>query len=97
MSLDGPSINLDSFTWEPTGSDENPSSRLLGTLYISGYPLHVEAYEVRQDEQVGQTTVDKMFEDDLNHYYAAASCMDGCFDTIMIGGREYIIVATPFS
>lgn len=96
MALEGPSLSLDSFTWEPTGSDENPQSRLLSTLYISGYPLHVEAYEVRRDEQVGQTTADKMFEDDLNHYYAA-TCLEGRFDTIMINGREYIIVATPFA
>lgn len=96
VGLNGPRLSLDQFEWEPTGSDDNPRSRLLATLYIEGWAFHVEAYEVKEKEgSYFHVTSDTMFEDDLDHYYAAANA-DGPFQTIRIEGREYVIVMTPF-
>jgi len=76
--------------------DTKPKSRLLllAGLEILGALHHVEAIEVRTDGDV-QSAVCPICDDILNQY-AEACGSDGHFSTVQIGGRDYVLLITPY-
>ena len=66
----------------------------MATLVVNGLPLHVEAIEVEigdGDVQQANDTSDELLA--LIHDAVGA---DGHWQTLDIGGRDYVLIATPF-
>jgi hypothetical protein len=76
----------------PAG-DADPTSRLLGTLYINATAFHVMAYAVHETDEGLQEFVGDFVDEPEAVYTALAG--DGAWQTIMIDGREYVLVITP--
>lgn len=92
-------LELTTLTWEAIGTslgpDVDPRGRLLATLILGGASFHVEAFEVRQDDKLGQVGVD----DDVHiifSEFANAAGGDGPFETVEIEGRDYAVFMSPF-
>ncbi len=85
-------MRIDEVTWEDvTGS----RTKLLATIHILGCPMHLEAYEVEEDEDIGQRAKDFSFEADLDSI-AAGVTTDGPWTQVCIEGRNYVLVAAPY-
>lgn len=83
--------------WEPSyGDDEDPESRLTAAFYINGLPMHLEARAVERDDAGIQIGVGP-YPEDIDVLSAFAGEPDGGFMTTHINGREYVLVAYPFS
>lgn len=80
--------------WEPNGDLADPLNCLYGTLVIAGLDLHLEAWEIRTEDEF-QTTVSEDYAGEFELLYGAFSA-DGHFQTTTINGREYVIFASPF-
>ena len=80
--------------WEKTGSDEDPSSRLLGGLSINGINHHLEAIAVEETNHL-QHVADPTFEEEYDGM-CAVSGPDGKFQTVIINDRKYVLVMTPY-
>ncbi len=93
-----PHITIPPEAWEPTGSGDpakpeegdDPTSRLLTSVWINGTPMHLEAYAVTDED--GQRAADEAFADDLA---SLQNIQDTSFRTTTINEREYVLVATP--
>jgi len=87
-------IHIPEDAWEPNNALADPRQRLLATMSINGCPMHLEAWEVSYDEEQGiQFLVDGA--DDLDNLALAVGA-DGHFQTVEIGDREYVLVASPY-
>jgi hypothetical protein len=83
--------------WEEAGSDEDPASRLLATIWVEGIPCHLEALKVEWPEDGVQEVADPMFESNfqgMGYIYEG-----GPFHTTTIEGWEgrYVFNLTPFA
>ena len=78
--------------WEETGPEEDMKQRLMAHMRVSGLDMHLEAVEV---ENVDGFTVPKW--DAYKDQIATLESMNECaFQTTEIGGRTYVIIATPY-
>jgi hypothetical protein len=88
-------ITIPADQWEPAGPDEDPLASLAGpNLVINGLSMHLEAWAVVNDDE--KFTQDPVVADDEYNLLHAAVHADGSFNTVRIGGRDYILVASPF-
>lgn len=86
--------------WQPIGEEPNDyeprwgdeSSVLLASITINGLAMHLEAYEVFTEGDVQES---KQREENFGLYHSAAGA-DGHFTTTTIGGRQYVLFATPY-
>lgn len=86
--------------WQPIGEEPNDyeprwgdeSSVLLASITINGLAMHVEAYEVFTEGDVQES---RQREENFGLYHSAAGA-DGHFTTTTIGGRQYVLFATPY-
>ncbi|HEY1292853.1 MAG TPA: hypothetical protein VGJ60_07240 [Chloroflexota bacterium] len=88
-------ITIPDDAWEPNDGLADPRSRLLATISINDCPMHLEAWEVRVNEEGIQEPTAIEDDGDFWNLYAAVGA-DGHFQTVEIGGREYILVASPY-
>lgn len=65
---------------------------LLATLVVNGVSLHLEAFEVWPSNG---RQVAKLHDDQVTAYAHAAGSGEP-FQTMTIGGRQYVVVATPY-
>ena len=87
-------IDLDLSKMEPIGEND-PKTRLLGTVRINDVPFHVEALQIKRDEEeVQQAAAPEMY-DYFNEIYAAVGA-EGPLYTIEHDGREYAIFIYPY-
>lgn len=89
-----PKIEIPDSLWLETGPDEDPRARLLSRVEILGTFMHLEAIAVRTDPDHIQRA-DHSDESFAN--LAIYAEPDGPFDTTAIRGRDYVLVAYPFS
>ena len=87
-----PTIPSGSITWTDSGPESDPACRLVAHVNICGVDMHLEAWEVEKDEP--QTVRDVTMRTDA--FDAVADTMDCRFETATIGGREYVLIATPY-
>lgn len=87
------SIHIPEALWEPNDGIDVPTDRLIfkGQLVIQGVALHLEAWRI---DLVGDIQEHLAFPDDLNMLHSAVGA-DGHFDTAIINGQEYVLVASP--
>jgi hypothetical protein len=93
------SITIPDDAWEPSGPELDPEypeglgpeTRLLAGITINGVPMHLEAYQVTNED--GQRAADITFADDIEHLQSMQDVSG--FQTTTIRGREYVLVATP--
>lgn len=80
--------------WKPNDALDDPGACLQGPiLVINGLRMHLEAWAVETDKAGIQQGVAEYGEDFESLYEAVHA--DGHFNTIEVGGREYIMVAYP--
>lgn len=87
-------LEIDDDWWEETGSDDDPSSRLLGSLCINGVYHHLEAYAVTEKKGM-QEAADLTFEEHVEGMFLVGQ-PDKAFQTVEIRGRQYVLTMTPF-
>ena len=90
MNRMSPTMELPWTSWRDTEGD---ASRLLTTVLINGCSMHLEAFAV---ETVGGVQTSLTRDDDLSAIHAAVGA-DGPWETCRIAGREYVLVASPYS
>lgn len=85
--------------WEATGSESDPTSRLLSTITINGFLFHVEAYAVKyvgddRVQEIDDTTWAESFE--VIYKLLGDACAQS--QEIEIDGvkRDYVLVAFPY-
>jgi hypothetical protein len=88
-------VDVPESAWEPTGSEEDPTSRLLAALVVCGYYHHLEAYAVKEDPEGYQQIADPLFSENFEGMCSLGG-PDGPFQTITIKGREYVLAMTPY-
>lgn len=97
-------ITVPDDAWRHRGGNEDPGARLGATVAVTAHSpvegkstlyMHLEAWAVHVDEQDIQTTVDFDFDEDLAMLHAAVGA-EGHFETLYVGGREYVVFASPF-
>lgn len=88
-------IEVPSGAWDPSGSEEDPTSRLLCCLIVNNTAHHLEAYAVTNEPLGLQRAVDPLFESNVDAMYRLASEPDQAFQTTEIAGRTYVIALTP--
>ncbi|MCO5730115.1 hypothetical protein [Rhizobium sp. SSA_523] len=94
FQINPPTIPLGILQWDDTGADTDPRARLLAHINIGGLDMHLEAWAVhRDDEGVQHADPTSMRRDDFD---SLCTMMDTTFTTIDIGGRDYILIATPY-
>jgi hypothetical protein len=85
-------LNIPDEEWEDVSADRPAGSRLswTGALNIIGRGIHVEAWEVREDAELGQQSI--AYPEDLDHL---AAIYETAFETVEINGRNYVVVGIP--
>jgi hypothetical protein len=81
-------IPREAWWWEGEGK-----SRGFVTLYVNGVPLHLEAWRVERDHDGAQLPV--VYPDAFDALVTGFG-PDGPFQTLNIGGEEYVLFASPF-
>lgn len=103
MPRDNQIVNValpDTF-WRPDGernaeTGAYATTRLLGTLVLGGTYFHVHAIQVESDPVAcTQIAVDQQYQPDLDDL-ATVVTPDGNWETMMIGGAEYVVYMSPF-
>lgn len=93
VSRSTPRISLDDFEWQDD-SEHGDKSRLLGSLQIGAhFRMHVQAYEVTEDQDHVQQYRGSYGEDADQVNAILGEC---AWDTIDIEGRAYVLIATPY-
>ena len=97
-------LDIPDSAWTTTGDYlDDPRRRLIAHIVIAGTNMHLEAYEAhpRNDQDIDDQDIDDhlhLYDDDAD---TALSLFvgEGGFpkSTTTIGGREYVLVATPFA
>jgi hypothetical protein len=85
------SVAIPASAWQAVAAD---LSRLKTTLVVNGVPLHLDAIEVEVGEDGVQHASEEVDESVALIHSAVGA--DGHFGTLEIGGREYVLIATPF-
>jgi hypothetical protein len=89
--------NVDTENWEPVWYDEgpehDPKQRLLAHIRVAGCDMHLEAIEVYKDKGGINTP---MWSDFTAQISLLEGCNDCAFRTTDIGGRTYVLIATPY-
>ena len=85
------SVEIPESSWRRT---DEIGSRLITTLVVNGWPMHLEAIEVsigggRLQQASGAT-------DETFAAVHSAVGADGPWETLSIGGREYVLIGTPY-
>lgn len=94
-----PSLHVPEDAWEACGPEEDtgeagdPTAELTCTVVVNGVSFHADAYAVVSTDGC-QEAAHPYHEGDLDAVYAAAHA-EGRFDTVEIGGRDYVVVLTP--
>jgi hypothetical protein len=90
-------LNLDLSKMEPIGenSENDPKTRLLGTIRINDVPFHVEALQIKRDKEEVQQAADPEMRDYFNEIYGAVGA-EGPLYLIEYDGREYAIFVYPY-
>ena len=89
-------ITIPDDAWEPNDALEDPRSRLLCQIVINDCPMHLEAWQVSYDEaSLGRLQFLVDGGDELDAIAGAVGA-DGAFQTVEIGDREYVLVASPY-
>jgi len=95
-SLVIPEDAWESACFETPRDGEDPydgRERLLATIYVLGVPMHLEAYEIEEAELGGWWKA-KVYDEDLSTIFRVVGG-DGAWQTAVIGGRQYALIATP--
>lgn len=82
--------------YEPDEDDAphiDTRAKLHATLVVNGLSMHLDAWQIVEGSSPQRAVV---WDDDLDAIHDAVHA-DGPFETLTIGGREYAVVATPFS
>ncbi len=88
-----PTIPFLELEWEEGGPEDDPRARLLATINVGGVMLHLEACEmVRDHENVQQFAA---YADSMSQCFDAFG-VDGAWDVLLINGRKYALLASPF-
>lgn len=92
-----PSLNIPENAWRDLSvhGDCSPRTFLVAEIRINGVNMHLEAIQVETDDGRVQRAVDFFAESALDKYREGADA-DGPFQTVMIEGREYALIASPF-
>lgn len=84
--------------WEAIGTPDpddglDGRERLLAEIVVNGMPMHLEAWEIADPGPLNfqEAKVD----DESLASIGAALGQSGPFDTLPIGGREYVLIASP--
>lgn len=85
-------ITIPDDAWEPNDAFDDPRNRLLVQIVVNDCPMHLEAWEVTYSQEL-QVLVDGG--DELDAIGSAVGA-DGHFQTVEIGDREYVLVASPY-
>ena len=90
-----PSLTIPDSAWAPTGDYDNSDDarrRLSVTIEINATPMHLEAVAIEPRDDDEQHVYDADYDEALGLIAG-----DGAFpvQTTEIGGREYILFATP--
>lgn len=88
-------ITIPDDAWEPNTALGDGRARLLTKLTINGVPLHLEAWALEDEEDEDGVRHALVDDDDLDRLVEAVGA-DGPFRTLEIGGRDYVLVATPY-
>ena len=88
-----PTIHSLDFKWQETGPEFLLSSRLLASIEICGTPMHLEAWEVKKDEEGVYRAISWPEAFELA-YQGLMS--EGEWETTIINGREYVLLAQPY-
>lgn len=95
IAQDEPQIDIPDTAWKPVGDEELPGgeqAKLTTTITIAGTDMHLDAWQITPGD-AGQGALQ---DDDGLSEVAFGVGADGHFETTTIGGREYVIVATPY-
>lgn len=87
-----PEIPLNAIQWRDSSEDDD-RSRLLGTIIVAGCYMHLEAYEMIEDED-GVQQFRGSYGESADQVYAAISA-EGPWETVEMNGRHYVLIATP--
>ena len=88
-------LNIPDDDWAFSGPEGNEQSRLLACVCVNGIHHHLEAYQVKVDEEGIQAVADSSFESNYEGM-CMASEPDGRYQTVEIHEREYVLVMTPY-
>ena len=90
--------NADTKNWEPVwddkGPEHDPKQRLLSHIRVAGCNMHLEAIEVYKDEDGFNIAECDYFADQISWLEDFNGC---AFRTTEIGGRTYVLIATPYN
>lgn len=93
---DAPILNVKDIPWREIGEADEPggtTARLLGQINIGGTPFHVEALQIRDDDELDEAL---QLDDRLEALYAAVDHDGGRYQTTEIDGRPYVLWIVPF-
>lgn len=83
----------------PVGPPDDPAARQLGTVEIGGSSFHFEAIAVHEAEAPGQVMVVADDPEDGAVLLQQLELLAGegdPFETVSLGGREYVLYMTPY-
>ena len=98
-------LNLPEDLWEEVGLAGDPGARLLFTLALGDLSMHFEAWALETDPDVdpdepnaddGEGVQELAEGGDALDQLALAVGATSPFETTVIRGREYVLVASPF-
>lgn len=75
------------------GASGMPDSLLAAAIQINGTRMHLQAFEVQDDQDRGQIIVNPALDGYLDNLRSFADAGD--FRTTTMRGRHYVVVATP--
>jgi hypothetical protein len=84
-----PRVEVPNELWQDVDGD---GSRLLATLIVNNVPLHLEAVVVRRDGEL----FGWLSSPELDAAYADSG-VDGGWQTVRIGERDYVLHAVPYA
>lgn len=89
--------NIDTKNWEPVWEETGPGwdtkQRLNAHIRVAGADMHLEAIEVWRDDDGFNIPKWEIYENTLESLEDMNECT---FQTVEIGGRNYVLIATPF-
>lgn len=93
-------MNIPINAWQWIGDyddSECPQTALgLATIEINGVSFHVEAIEVRyDDDQQMQVALNASLDERFGQWFSASNS-EGTIQTVEIDGREYALFASPY-
>ncbi len=91
---------IEALVWSATGPQEDTTARLLSTINIGGVAMHLEAFALRERAEDEEQAFVKLSDDAEFNFAdeerALFTLNDQAMETILISGREYLLVAYPY-